>query len=129
MRPPLVHEAAFLGRALPIPGQQDGFSAAWATYAVTDDSNLYKLSIDDVTKELHASFSGCQSTSEVPYLFNVNATTLLGEFTDLGGGKTSYYTLVNGSTSASFNGSVTRGAISGIFEEYQAPSTNGGKGC
>jgi hypothetical protein len=79
-----------------------------------------------VTKEINASFSGCTNTTETPYLFNISASTLLGEFTDLGGGKTSYYTLAKGTTSASFNGVTTIGGIAGIFEEYEAPSTNGG---
>ena len=125
MWPSLVHEAAFLGRALPIPEQQGGFSSAWATYAVTDDP-LSELSIDAVTKGMNASFSGCSNTNETPYMFNITASTLLGAFTDRGGGKTSYYTLVNGTTTASFNGVITKGAIAGIFEEYEAPSTNDG---
>ncbi|KAH0826167.1 hypothetical protein J3R83DRAFT_5588 [Lanmaoa asiatica] len=85
-----IHEAAFLGRALPVPGQNGVFSSAWATYAVTDD-HLYSLSIDAVTNQINASFSGCTNTSNIPYLFNISSSTLLGEFTDLGGGKTCYY--------------------------------------
>lgn len=79
-----------------------------------------------MTKGFNASFSGCSNTSETPYLFNISASTLLAEFTDLGGGKTSYYTLDNGTTTASFGGVITNGAIAGIFEEYEAPPTNGG---
>ncbi|KAG8214374.1 hypothetical protein J3R82DRAFT_9363 [Butyriboletus roseoflavus] len=120
-----VHEAAFLGRALPIPNQKGGFSSAWATYAVTDNPDLYGLSIDAVTNRINASFPGCPNTNEIPYLFNISASTLIGEFTDLGGGTTSYYS-INGTTSASFNGVVTSGALGGIFEEYEAPSTDCG---
>lgn len=116
----LVHEAAFLGRALPIPGQQGIFSSAWATYAITDDPQLYNLNIDTVMNGINASFPGCPNTNDIPYLFNISASTLLGEFTDFGGGKTSYYS-VNGTTTAPFNGVITNGSLAGIFEQYQAP--------
>ncbi|KAG6376873.1 hypothetical protein JVT61DRAFT_899 [Boletus reticuloceps] len=126
-----VHEAAFLGRAL--PGKRGGFSSTWATYAVTDDTDLYHLSIDNATKQINASFSGCASssaspsTNDVPYQFNViTAMTPLVSFTDLGGGKTSYYTLVNGSTTAPFDGETKHGAIAGMFEVYEAPLKKGG---
>ena len=116
----LVHEAAFLGRALPIPGQSGGFSSAWATYAVTDDP-LYNLSVDDTKGQINASFSGCTNTTNIPYLFNTTGWTYIGEITDAAGGKTSYYNIVNGTTTAAFDGSLTSGAVKGIFEEYQAP--------
>ncbi|KAF8549594.1 hypothetical protein OG21DRAFT_1515003 [Imleria badia] len=122
-----VHEAAFLGRAIPAHGRGNAFASAWATYAVTDDSGLYHLSVDAATKGMNASFSGCSNTNDVPYLFNISTSTLLGEFTDVGGGKTSYYSIVNGTTTASFNGVVKNGALAGILEEYQAPSRNGTK--
>ncbi|KAF8443195.1 hypothetical protein L210DRAFT_3644057 [Boletus edulis BED1] len=129
-----VHEAAFLGRALPImPGERGGFSSAWATYAVTDDADLYHLSIDHATKQINASFSGCTgfsaspSTNDVPYQFNVTtAMTPFASFTDRGGGKTLYYTLVNGSTTAPFDGETKHGAVAGMFEVYVAPSKKGG---
>ncbi|KAF8137405.1 hypothetical protein EV363DRAFT_1317880 [Boletus edulis] len=117
-----VHEAAFLGRAL--PGQRDTFSSAWATYAITDDPNAYHLSIDSETRGINASFPGCSNTSNTPYLFNFSVSTLLGEFTENGGGKTSYYSIVNGTTTASFDAMVKNGALAGIFEEYQAPGRN-----
>ncbi|KAF8438183.1 hypothetical protein L210DRAFT_3647169 [Boletus edulis BED1] len=117
-----VHEAAFLGRAL--PGQRDTFSSAWATYAITDDPNAYHLSIDSETRKINASFPGCSNTSNTPYLFNFSVSTLVGEFTENGGGKTSYYSIVNGTTTASFDAMVKNGALAGIFEEYQAPERN-----
>lgn len=117
----LVHEAAFLGRALPSFNQLGAFSSAWATYAVTDD-NLYSLSIDAANNEINASFSGCSNTGNIPYQFNVTSLTQLGEFTDAGGGITTYYG-INGTTTAPFYDVAIEGAIAGVFEEYQAPST------
>lgn len=114
-----VHEAAFLGRALPIPGEQGVFSSAWATYAVTDD-DLYRLRIDTARNEINASFSGCANANNIPYLFNISGMTLLGEFADAAGGVTTYYSL-NGTTTAPSKGVVTDGSVGGIFEEYQAP--------
>ena len=119
---PLVHNAAFLGRALPVPGVSGIFTSAWATYAVTDDP-LYTLSIGSLENGINVSFSGCAdaNNNSHPYLFNTATLVPLGAFSDLGGGVTTYYTF-NGTTSAPFDGSVNQGSIAGIFEEYQAPS-------
>ncbi|KAF9240231.1 hypothetical protein BU15DRAFT_74147 [Melanogaster broomeanus] len=95
-----VHQAAYLGRAMPTPGLSGVFSSAWATYAITDDFTLYNLTVNPVAQQIDAS---------------------LPEFTDRGGGKTSYYA-ITGSTTAPFNGTSVKGMLQGIFEEYQAPS-------
>ncbi|KAF9222959.1 hypothetical protein BS17DRAFT_767687 [Gyrodon lividus] len=116
-----VHDAAFLGRAFPTPGQQGVFSSAWATYAVTDDYALYNLNVNPVTHTLNAAFPGCPNTNNISYVFNMSTSTLLGEFTDLGGGKTSYYA-INGTTTAPFNGGLVKGSLAGVFEEYQVPT-------
>ncbi|KAF8837856.1 hypothetical protein BDN67DRAFT_972409 [Paxillus ammoniavirescens] len=117
-----VHDAAFLGRAIPTPGLQGVFSSAWATYAITDDYNLYNLAVNPVAQKINAAFPGCPNTNNISYTFNMSTSTLLGEFTDLGGGKTSYYA-INGTTTAPLNGLPVNGSLAGVFEEYQAPST------
>ena len=117
--PSVVHEAAYLARSIPVPGHDGTFSSTWATYAITDDV-LYTLSIDG-DRSFNASFAGCSSGNDVPFQFNASALIFLGEFTDVGGGVTTYWTL-NGTTSAaSPNGTVAHGAIAGVFEEYEAP--------
>lgn len=120
----IVHEAAFLGRALPTSSHQGKFASAWATYAITDDRALYHLSISP-SKHLNASFSGCANSGDVPYVFNVTASTLLGELTDLGGGKTAYYVVTGGETRAGFEGGVVTGAVAGVIEEYTYHAAEG----
>ena len=117
--PLVVHEAAYLARSIPAPGQGGTFSSTWATYAVTDDV-LYTLSIDG-DRSFNASFVGCSSADDVPFQFNASALAFLGEFTDVGGGVMTYWAL-NGTTSAAApNGTVAHGAIAGVLEEYEAP--------
>lgn len=113
-----VHEAAYLGRAIPVPGSTNIFETTSVTYAVTDDTNLYHLSTSG--KTINATLPGCSATNNVSYAFNLTTGSVLGEFTDLGGGKTTYYTL-NGTTLAPFGGSTVNGTVSGMFEVYQGP--------
>ncbi|KAH7885494.1 hypothetical protein F5I97DRAFT_1830617 [Phlebopus sp. FC_14] len=119
-----VHDAAYLGRALPVPGQSGVFSTASAIYAITDDTALYQLSVNPSNQTINAALPGCPNTNNISYVFNMSTATLLGSFTDLGGGKTTYHA-VNGTTTAPFDGSSVDGSLSGIFEEYQAPSKGG----
>ncbi|KIJ64565.1 hypothetical protein HYDPIDRAFT_28502 [Hydnomerulius pinastri MD-312] len=116
-----VHDAAYLGRAIPTPGEQGIFSTASAVYAITDDYTLYNLAVNPKAQTLDASFPGCPSTNNIAYVFNMSTSTMLGQFTDLGGGKTTYYA-INGSTTAGFDGKPVVGTLSGVFEEYEAPS-------
>ena len=113
-----VHEAAYLGRAIPVPGSTNIFQTTSVTYAVTDDTNLYHLSTSG--KTINATLPGCSATNNISYSFNLTTGSVLGEFTDLGGGKTTYYTL-NGTTLAPFGGSAVNGTVSGMFEVYQGP--------
>ncbi|KAI6030453.1 hypothetical protein F5J12DRAFT_800525 [Pisolithus orientalis] len=116
-----VHEAAYLGRAIPFPGSTDTFESTSVTYAVTDDTALYQLSVNPVMGMINASLPGCPATNNISYAFNLTTANSLGNFTDLGGGVTMYYAL-NGSTTAPFNGSAVTGFIAGVFQLYQAPA-------
>ncbi|KAI6044911.1 hypothetical protein EDC04DRAFT_2640646 [Pisolithus marmoratus] len=116
-----VHEAAYLGRAIAGSVVKSDFQSTWATYAVTDDTNLYKLVIDASKETINTSLPGCASTNNISYTFNVTADSVIGQFTDLGGGRTTYYTL-NGTTLAPYGGVIVNGTASGAYVVYEAPT-------
>lgn len=118
-----VHQAAYIGRAIQSPTVKTTFSSTYAIYAVTDDTALYHLTINQGLQTINSTFPGCSAVNNMSYAFNLTLAGVLGEFTDLGGGKTTYYTL-NGSTSAPFGGKLMSAPISGAFEVYQAPTTS-----
>lgn len=116
-----VHEAAYLSRAIAGLVVKSDFQSTWDTYAVTDDTNLYHLAIDPTSQTINASLPGCALTNNISYTFNVTASSIIGQFTDVGGGRTTYYAL-NGTTLAPYNGSVTNGSIAGAYVVYEAPA-------
>ncbi|KIM54205.1 hypothetical protein SCLCIDRAFT_1222250 [Scleroderma citrinum Foug A] len=118
-----VHQAAYIGRAIQSPTVKTTFSSTYAIYAVTDDTALYHLTINQGLQTINSTFPGCSAVNNMSYAFNLTLAGVLGEFTDLGGGKTTYYTL-NGTTSAPFGGKLVSAPISGAFEVYQAPTTS-----
>ena len=115
----VVHEAAYIGRAIQSQQEKTIFQSTYAIYAVTDDTALYHLTINQDLQTLNSSFPGCSAVNNVSYAFNLTLAGVLAEFTDLGGGKTTYYTL-NGTTIAPFGGQIVNGTVSGAFEVYQA---------
>lgn len=83
---------------------------------MTDDEKLYHLSTSG--NAINATLPGCAATSNISYAFNMTTGSILGEFTDMGGGTTTYYTL-NGTTLAPFGGNATNGTLAGVLEVYQ----------
>ncbi|KAI5991108.1 hypothetical protein EDD15DRAFT_1113320 [Pisolithus albus] len=116
-----IHDAAYLGRAIPMPGSTDTFESTSVTYAVTDDAALYQLSVNPAQGTINASMPGCSATNNISWAFDFVTANSLANFTDLGGGVTQYYS-VNGSTTGPFNGSTKTGIVSGVFQLYQAPT-------
>ncbi|KAI6139354.1 hypothetical protein BKA82DRAFT_948431 [Pisolithus tinctorius] len=49
---------------------------------------------------------------------------VITEFTDLGGGKTTYYNVSQGFTLASYDGGLVNGTIAGMYQVYEAPLLN-----
>ncbi|KIO05315.1 hypothetical protein M404DRAFT_999921 [Pisolithus tinctorius Marx 270] len=117
-----VHEAAYLARAIAGLVVKSDFESTWDTYAVTDDTNLYQLVIDPTKQTIDASLPGCASTNNISYTFNLTAGGVIGQFTDLGGGRTTYYAL-NGTTLAPYNASIANGTIAGAYVVYDAPTS------
>jgi len=117
-----VHEAAYIGRAIQSPQDKTTFQATYAIYAVTDDIALYHLTINQGLQTINSTFHGCSAVNNISYAFNLTLAGVLGEFTDLGGGKTTYYTL-NGTTTAPSGGKIVSAPIAGAFEVYQAPTS------
>lgn len=117
-----VHEAAYIGRAIQSPQDKTTFQATYAIYAVTDDIALYHLTINQGLQTINSTFPGCSAVNNISYAFNLTLAGVLGEFTDLGGGKTTYYTL-NGTTTAPSGGKIVSAPIAGAFEVYQAPTS------
>ncbi|KAI6123815.1 hypothetical protein EDD16DRAFT_1564700, partial [Pisolithus croceorrhizus] len=116
-----VHEAAYLSRAIAGSPVKSNFPSTWAMYAVTDDP-LYTLVIDPVGGTIVATLAGCSVTNNTSYLFSVSVGSAIAEFTDLGGGKTTYYNFTQGFTLAPYNGSLVNGTIAGMYQVYEAPS-------
>ncbi|KAG6330232.1 hypothetical protein ID866_8859 [Astraeus odoratus] len=118
-----VHQAAYLARAILVNGSRNLFQYTPAIYTVSDAAaDTYQLAINPVTQTLNASFAGCAECNDIPYAFNLTVVGTLGEFTDLGGGNTTYY-LLNGTTIAPYEGVASSGIVYGSFEVYEAPSS------
>ncbi|KAI6123817.1 hypothetical protein EDD16DRAFT_1564709 [Pisolithus croceorrhizus] len=116
-----VHEAAYLGRAIAGLVVRSDFQSTWDTYAVTDDTNLYQLAVDPTSQKINVSLPGCALTNNISYTFNVTESSRIGQFTDVGGGRTTYYAL-NGTTLAPYGGSIANGTIAGAYVVYEAPA-------
>ncbi|KIK23470.1 hypothetical protein PISMIDRAFT_679157 [Pisolithus microcarpus 441] len=116
-----AHEAAYLSRAIAGSPIKSNFPSTWGIYAVTDDP-LYTLVIDPIGGTIVATLAGCSATNDNTYLFSVSLGNVLAEFTDLGGGKTTYYNFTQGFTLAPYNGTLVNGTIAGMYEVYEAPA-------
>ncbi|KAI6044910.1 hypothetical protein EDC04DRAFT_2889570 [Pisolithus marmoratus] len=117
-----VHEAAYLSRAIAGSPDKSKFPSTWTTYAASDDLSSLTLVIDPIGGTIQSTLPGCSVTNNAAYLFSVSVGSVIAEFTDLGGGKTTYYNLAQGFTLAPYNGSVVNGTIAGMYQVYEAPA-------
>lgn len=116
-----AHEAAYLSRAIAGSPIRSNFPSTWGIYAVTDDP-LYTLVIDPIGGTIVVTLAGCSATNNTSYLFSASFGNVIAEFTDLGGGKTTYYNFTQGFTLAPYNGTLVNGTIAGMYQVYEAPA-------
>lgn len=119
-----VHEATYLSRAIAGSVVKSDFPSTWGLYAVTDDPSAYTLVIDPIGATIVSTLPGCSLSNDASYLFSMAVGNVITEFTDLGGGKTTYYNVSQGFTLASYDGGLVNGTIAGMYQVYEAPLLN-----